>query len=223
MHDSAHTDDTDRQFRQTMTARTCVQPTGNPDSGSHQRHNLLAESCGNLSHPSGPASRNRLCSRPVSLPKRPILADLTIVLVLIAIAVAGYRFSPLLLPKADLTVTPDPTCDLNREACRAVFPGGTVELAITPRPIPVVKSLTVSVVLRGTDARKVDIDFSGATMNMGYNRLTLQPTEPGRFVGEASLPVCVTGRMEWLATVIVETDSRRIAVPFRFEAPSEGS
>ncbi len=52
---------------------------------------------------------------------------------------------------------------------------------------------------------------------MGYNRVALNTTDGnGRFVGEASLPVCVSGGMNWMATVLVETDRQRIAVPYRF-------
>jgi hypothetical protein len=55
-------------------------------------------------------------------------------------------------------------------------------------------------------------------MNMGFNRPALAPAGPGRFAGQATLPVCVTGRMTWQATVLVEAGRTRIAVPFRFDA-----
>lgn len=55
-------------------------------------------------------------------------------------------------------------------------------------------------------------------MNMGYNRPALAAAAPGMFVGSASLPVCVTGSMAWQATVLLETDRARIAVPFRFDS-----
>jgi hypothetical protein len=159
----------------------------------------------------------------VPAPSRPILVDLAILLVLVVIAVVGYKYSPLLLPKSDLTLAPAAGCDLQRQSCRAELPdGGTIELSITPHPIPVVKPLKVQVTVTGLTARKVEIDFAGVAMNMGYNRLALQPADAGRFVGEASLPVCVTGRMEWLATLLVETDRQQIAVPFHFDAPIGG-
>jgi hypothetical protein len=63
----------------------------------------------------------------------------------------------------------------------------------------------------------VEVDFSGETMNMGYNRSELTSSGPGHYTGEASLPVCVSGTMAWVATVIVETSGQRIAVPYRFE------
>lgn len=139
------------------------------------------------------------------------------------IAVVGYHYSPLLLPKADLTLTPAADCDLNRSACQVSMPdGGRIELAITPRPVAVVKPFRVTAIMSGLTAHQVEIDFSGVTMNMGYNRQPLLAEAPGRFGGEATIPVCVTGRMQWLATLMIETDSQRIAVPFRFEAPIEG-
>lgn len=152
--------------------------------------------------------------------RRPILFDLTIVAVLAAIAAVGYRFSPLLMPKADLTVTPPPGCDLHRQSCRVTLPGGSViVLSITPHPIPVVKPLQVNATLSGLAADKVELDFSGADMNMGYNRVTLQPSQPGRYAGQAMLPVCVTGRMEWVATLMVASGREHIAIPFHFDAP----
>jgi hypothetical protein len=152
--------------------------------------------------------------------RRPALADLAIVLVLAAIAVVGYRFSPLLLPKADLTLAPMPGCDLHRQSCRVELPdGGAIEFSITPHPIPVIRPLQVEATITDLAADKVEVDFAGIAMDMGYNRITLQPTESGRYVGQATLPVCVTGRMEWLATLMVESRGRHIAVPFRFDAP----
>jgi hypothetical protein len=80
----------------------------------------------------------------------------------------------------------------------------------------------VTATLSGLTARQVEIDFSGVTMNMGYNRQPLLAETPDRYAGDATIPVCVTGRMQWLATLMVETDRQRIAVPFHFEAPVEG-
>jgi hypothetical protein len=46
----------------------------------------------------------------------------------------------------------------------------------------------------------------------------LQADGEGRYSGRTTLPVCVTGRMIWQATVLADIGSRRVAVPFRFEA-----
>ena len=147
------------------------------------------------------------------------LIDAAILFALILIGVAGYWYSPLLLPKSDLAGSPDPGCDLHRQACGANLPGGgRIELAITPRPIPVVQPLAIEVRVTGLAPRKAEVDFAGIGMNMGYNRPALSAVESGRFAGSASLPVCITGTMPWRATVLLETDRQRISVPFRFDS-----
>lgn len=165
-----------------------------------------------------------VCCAPVSAANRSLLVDLAIILALAIVAVVGYKYSPLLLPKADLTLAPVAGCDLHRESCHAEVPGGgRIELSIAPRPIPVIRPMRVSASISGLTADKVDIDFAGVTMNMGLNRQTLTADGNGRYSGEATLPVCITGRMAWQATLMVETDRQRIAVPFQFEAPLDGN
>lgn len=152
------------------------------------------------------------------------LVDLSIILALAIVAVVGYKYSPLLLPRADLTIEPVSRCDLHRQACSVDIPGGGhIELDIAPRPIPVVKPLQIKVTLTGITASKLEIDFSGEAMNMGFNRRMLVAGKDGRFSGDAMLPVCITGRMLWRATLLVETERQRIAVPFLFEAPLDGN
>lgn len=64
------------------------------------------------------------------------LVTLAMIAILAGIAVAGHLWSPLLLPKADVKAAPLPGCDLQRQACAAVLPGGArIELSITPRPV----------------------------------------------------------------------------------------
>jgi len=175
--------------------------------------------CDNSPRAGGPCSV-AVCCAPVSSANRSILVDLAIILALAIVAVAGYKYSPLLLAKADLTLAPVAGCDLQKQACHAEVPGGgRIELDIAPRPIPVIRPMRVAVSIAGLDANQVEIDFTGVTMNMGLNRQTLSASGNGRFTGEATIPVCITGRMAWRATLVVETDRQRIAVPFLFEAP----
>lgn len=153
------------------------------------------------------------------LPSKSLLVDSAMILALILIGVIGYKLSPLLLPKADLVVQPEPGCDLHRATCAALLPqGGRLSFTLAPRPIPVTQPLDMVVEIEGADADKVAVDFAGVDMSMGFNRTTLQAVSAHRHVGLTTLPVCVTGRMLWQATVLVETGRTRIAVPFRFEA-----
>jgi hypothetical protein len=150
--------------------------------------------------------------------RTPRIGTLAMAAALIGLGLAGLHYSPLLLPKVDVTAAADAACDLQQRACGARLPGGEhIELSITPRPIPFLQPLQVEVGIRGMEARKVEIDFAGASMNMGYKRTPLIATGAGRHRGQTSLPVCVSGRMTWVATVLIETDRQRIAVPFRFD------
>lgn len=146
-----------------------------------------------------------------------ILIDLIGMELLVLIVVVGYKLSPMLLPKADVTVHPDPACNLQRQACAVHLPaGGSVELTMGTRPVPLVKPFEVQVATKGIAAKRIEVDFAGMEMNMGYNRPELTPRGDGRFAAEATLPVCITGGMDWQATVIVDTGSERIAIPYHF-------
>ncbi|MCX7671463.1 MAG: hypothetical protein N2439_15505, partial [Anaerolineae bacterium] len=148
-----------------------------------------------------------------------LLVDSAMILALLLIGVIGYKLSPLRDPKADLVIAPSPACDLAVRPCSAELPtGGRLEFAVLPRPIPVAAPLNLTVTLEGLSAERVAVDFAGVEMNMGFIRPTLSAAGPGRFSGAATLPVCVTGRMLWQATVLIEGGGRRLAVPFRFTA-----
>lgn len=150
---------------------------------------------------------------------RKILIDVIGILLIALVVVVGYKLSPLLLPRADVVVQPDPACDLQRQACAVKLPGGGgVELAMRTRPIPMVKPFVVEVRTAGFSAQRVEVDFAGVDMNMGLNRPQLAAQGDGLFAGTVTLPVCITGAMEWQATVLIERGSERIAIPYRFSS-----
>lgn len=133
------------------------------------------------------------------------------------VVIIGYKLSPMLLPKADVTVFPDPGCNLQVQNCTVSLPsGGTVELSLGARAVPLVKPFAIEVATQGLVAERVEVDFVGIDMNMGYNRPELLKRADGRFVGEATLPVCISGHMDWQATLLIESGNQRIAVPYRF-------
>lgn len=149
---------------------------------------------------------------------RKLIIDMLILLALIALGTAGYMLAPLLTPRTDV-ILPVSDCDLGKTPCSIALPdGGQVEVAIDPHPILALKPLKLSAVVRDADVRKIEIDFAGVEMKMGFNRPLLEKQGEGRFVGQASLPVCITGKMPWEATVLIESGRSVIAAPFRFEA-----
>lgn len=150
-----------------------------------------------------------------------ILIDLIGVLLIALVVVVGYKLSPLLLPKSDVVVQPDPACDLQRGPCRVLLPaGGGVELAMGTLPIPLVRPFEVRVATEGFTAAKVEVDFAGVDMNMGYNRPRFADRGNGVYAAEVTLPVCISGQMEWQATVLIEAGGQRIAIPYRFATRS---
>ena len=150
-----------------------------------------------------------------------LLIDGIGILLIALVVVVGYKLSPLLLPRADVVIQPDPACNLQRQACAVKLPsGGSVELAMATRPIPMVKPFEVQVTTSGFAPGRVEVDFAGIEMNMGLNRPELAAGGDGRFVGQVTLPVCITGAMDWQATVLIETGGERIAIPYRFSSGS---
>ena len=88
-----------------------------------------------------------------------LLTDLIGGLLIALIVVVGYKLSPMLLPKADVTVMPDPGCSLHRGACKASLQdGGSIELSSSVQPIPMVKPFQVQVLLQGIAAQRVAVE-----------------------------------------------------------------
>jgi hypothetical protein len=162
----------------------------------------------------GPISRSPVVNKK-------ILIDLIGLLLIALVVVVGYKLSPLLLPRADVVVQPDPACNLQRQACAVSLPaGGAVELAMGTRPIPMVKPFEVQVTTSGFSPGRVEVDFAGIEMNMGLNRPELAAHGNGRFAAQVTLPVCITGAMDWQVTVLIENGGERIAIPWRFSSGS---
>ncbi len=139
------------------------------------------------------------------------------------IAIATYKTWPLLNPDIVATTPLDPGCDLRAGPCTGSFAsGGSVSFEIDPKDIPVVKPLRFQVTLDGLKAAKVEVDFKGVDMDMGFNRTSLEAAGNTSFSGGGILPVCVHYAMEWEARVLVHTDRGLLAAPFRFITVTPG-
>jgi hypothetical protein len=133
--------------------------------------------------------------------------------------VASVSLSLWLVPAPLVTVVapPDNACDLQLARCTSLVPGGgLVHLSISPRPVPLLRSLQLRVSVEGLDAHMVEVDIVGVGMNMGYNRHMLSVQSDGSFTAEATLGACITGSMTWQASVMVTTGKIKVVAPFRF-------
>ena len=61
-------------------------------------------------------------------------------------------------------------------------------------------------------AKTVYAYFTMRDMEMGYNRYQLTQQTPGLWQASVVLPVCVTGRHDWLLTL--DMDGAKVAIPF---------
>lgn len=153
-----------------------------------------------------------------------VLWALGLLLFLAMALVSWVEVRPLLFPEVAVEAPLSSSCDLRVGPCEAVFPGGArVAFELLPRSIPLVQDLSISVRIEGVDAGGVEVDFVGVDMNMGFNRVHLDPVGPGEFAGSGVLPVCVRRRMSWEAKVLLHTDVGLLAAPFRFETYRSGT
>ena len=140
----------------------------------------------------------------------------------LAVAVAGvfgYKLLwPLLNPEVVAEAPLDTECQLQDGACTARLPeGGRLTFSIRPRPVYAMQELELEARPEKLEVYDMEVDFSGVDMNMGFNRFPLERDGPGRFAGNAVLPVCIRDRMLWDVTVFVRTDQGRVAFPFRLQ------
>lgn len=142
---------------------------------------------------------------------------------LAVVTAAWFKLQHAPAPAVTRSAPLNPDCDLRSGPCTGKLPGGgDISLSIEPHSIPVVKPLQLSVRTQGLEAESVEVDFSGADMNMGFNRPRLSREAGGLFQGTAMLPVCVRARMTWEARVLVHTPSGLVAAPFRFDTFQPG-
>lgn len=152
---------------------------------------------------------------------RALLIDAIAMLSIGLVGVIGYKLSPLLVPRADVLIAPDAGCNLHRGACTAIVDGSALEIRISPRPIPAVKPISLEVHAPNHAIRRIDADFAGIGMNMGMHRPQLLAQGQGIYQTETTLPVCITGSMEWALTLLVETTSGQVLIPIRFTTPAK--
>lgn len=114
-------------------------------------------------------------------------------------------------------------CDSARQACAARGEDLEFELRLGPSVRPME---AFDVRLRGlrgaldADAQ-ISVEFQMRGMDMGLNRYRLEPAADGAWQGRAMLPVCTTGRSDWIARVEIAQRGRRwtAELPFSVAQP----
>lgn len=141
---------------------------------------------------------------------------LVVALLAAIVAVIAYKRTAASSAGAAETILAAQRCAPGATPCRAALPGGGhVEFGLLPTPVRPLQPLALSLSLTDATAEAASIVLDGATMSMGSQTIVM--TGKGiRFAGEAILPVCITGEMEWAARVRLETPQGPLVVPFHF-------
>ena len=114
-------------------------------------------------------------------------------------------------------------CRLDQESCQV--DSGTVRLilSLSPRPIPVMKTIWVDAELTGlTAVQSMDIRVTGVNMYMGEQSARLQPVneQSSRWAGSFMLPLCTSEVMLWQADVQITTTDNHYQATLPFQTRS---
>lgn len=145
-------------------------------------------------------------------------AEVGIVLAIACLAVVAYKLAPRQTADAGLVLDAPTGCDLNVSRCAIDLPDGG-----RPRALGHAAPDTGRQALADRSARLRHKRPPGRTGSFrthhghGSQPLALVPAGDGIYHGSAMLPVCVTGLMDWRATLSVSTRAAawRLASIFR--------
>ena len=117
--------------------------------------------------------------------------------------------------------------NLNCNPAKSVCVAADQDYAITlyfPEQVHYLKPFRMQVTTRGfsdIEIEAVNIEYTMVGMDMGLNRFTLKSMSDDkgeqRYEGEGILPVCVSGRVDWLANANIITAEKIYNAEFKLE------
>jgi len=109
-------------------------------------------------------------------------------------------------------------CDLRSGLCQVMLDGQTLEFRIQPKDIQVLKPMQISLKLPENAPifpEIVSVEFEGINMDMGFNRIFLEPQGKKLFKGSGMIPACTSETMDWLVHLKLSLPGRLLDVQFR--------
>ena len=101
------------------------------------------------------------------------------------------------------------SCQSPLQICQFIIKGQPVQIQFGQPPSGLRPFLLTVMTAK---AHRVYVTFTMRDMDMGYNRYRLTRTNAGIWQAKVILPVCVTGRHDWLVTINI--DGNLISIPF---------
>lgn len=130
-------------------------------------------------------------------------APLVILLLVAAVVYLNPSFTPPQTPALALE------CPDLHAGCAGSVDGRDVTLGVQGE-LKVLQPFELWVRTEG--AQRVEASFTMEGMDMGFNLYTLRADKDGIHRARVTLPVCVSGRRDWVMTV--DVDGKRLSVPF---------
>ncbi len=114
----------------------------------------------------------------------------------------------------------DETCFLTQNTCSRTIEKGSVTLSF-PRPLPVAKTFPINLKIENIPAQKIFLKLQGVEMAMGDWSFPFTPKEKGVFEAQMMIPLCLTGKMRWRATLLIQNSEKELHIPWDFWAGGE--
>ena len=111
-------------------------------------------------------------------------------------------------------------CDLNQSPCVVDSRWGKVHIEVSPRPIPVLTPINVTLKTPHAASIRGALTLNGTEMDMGPNNAALKYIAPETLQGQATIPICLTGAMQWRMNVQLSDSAASETLSFTFTAPT---
>ncbi len=143
--------------------------------------------------------------------------NVVIILIVLTIIAVMFYFTvkfPVDINHKPQVVIPVDNCNAQLEKCELKLDELNIEV-LFDKNIYYLKKFKVLVWLDNKEIESIYIDFKMNNMTMGVNRFKLEKSNQNKnnnkqlWVTKALLPVCITGRADWLAELEVITDTKK--------------
>jgi hypothetical protein len=131
-----------------------------------------------------------------------VMLPLLLAAALVAIAMAGYWLKRPAEAMAVACADPLAGCSFSHRDAMA-----SVRFSAQPTALE-----AFELIVRAAGANRISAEFQMVGMDMGFSRYDLRPTADGAWAAKVTLPVCVSGRRDWV--LYLDLDGSRYAIPF---------
>ena len=109
-------------------------------------------------------------------------------------------------------------CNLHKEACSVTLQDGShITLSIEPKPIPLMKSIELTIKTKNINLDKLDLKVFATNMNMGLIEKSLKKVTNNTYKGKITLPTCIVGNMIWDVNIIANKPTKSLGATFEFK------